>query len=220
MSPGGTAVKLPVVPDLNSIREDAISDSVIPSNFTDATVSVAGRLGSFILCGSDAGFAPAALSRMLRVTSPVAVAAGIRLVIFSVFDVMAVHFVPSMLYSIRFDTPVTDSLTVSSEIPVGDVVAAPGTATLLIIDEGAVSVALLRTRTVTAESPIEFRGIAVPAAAVQAAPLSMLNSIAVVTPVIVSVEPLYTAFGAALRVGAVAARVADANAESVAFTRT
>jgi hypothetical protein len=54
----------------------------------------------------------------------------------------------------------------------------------------------------------------------QLPPLFKLNSIEVETPVIRSVEPLYTAFGAALRDGTLIARTADAKAVSVALTRT
>ena len=61
MSPGGTAVKLPVVPDLNSIREDAMIDSVIPSNFTAVSAGAAGRPGKNILIANDTGSPPAAL---------------------------------------------------------------------------------------------------------------------------------------------------------------
>jgi hypothetical protein len=59
----------------------------------------------------------------------------------------------------------------------------------------------------------------VPVTDAQDVPLR-LNSIAVETPVIMSVEPLYTAVGATLRAGTVTARTADANAVPVALKRT
>ena len=132
---------------------------------------------------------------------------------------MAVHLVPFVLYSMRFDTPVIVSLCVSNDTSVGDVVAASGMATFLILDDGADAVALVRIMTVAAASPNKLRCKNDAVTFVQAAPLSRLYSIAVETPVILSVEPLYTAFGAALRDGTVTVRVADANVVSVAMNR-
>jgi hypothetical protein len=72
-----------------------------------------------MVIGGDAGAPLAALVRILSVTSLRAVAAGIRFVMFSEFVVMGVHLIPFVLNSIRFDTPVTISLRVSSTMPVG-----------------------------------------------------------------------------------------------------
>ena len=138
-----------------------------------------------------------------------------------VLPLIAVHEVPLVLYSMRFETPVTVSLNVSSTIPVGYVVAALGTDTFFSPDTGAASVAFVRTITVVAVLPNTLRGIVVPVADVQVFPSSRLYSIAVETPVIVSVEPLYAAFGAAPRAGTVTVSgVADTKVVSVALTRT
>ena len=220
MLPAATAVKLPVVPNLYSIRSVAIIDSVTPLNFTSVVEGVAGRRGSITSVGNDAGFPFAALSRMLCVTSLTAVALGIRLAIFNGFAVIAVHLVPFVLYSMRFDTPVTVSLRASIAKPVGDVVAASGMVTFLIFEDGAAAVALLRTMTVAASLPNTLLGRYVAVNDVQEVPPLRLYSIAVETPVTLSVEPLYTTFGAALRAGTDTERVADANVESVALTRT
>jgi len=120
----------------------------------------------------------------------------------------------------RFDTPVMVSLRVSSAMPVGDVVAASGTVTFLMLDDGAAAVALTRTITVKAASPNALRGIPAAAAGFQVSPPSVLNSIVARTPVMLSVEPLYDAFGADARAGAVTERVGDANIVSVALIRT
>jgi hypothetical protein len=172
--------------------------------------------------GSDAGAPLTALVRILSVISLFAVAAGIRFVMLSVFAVIAVHEDPLVLNSIWFDTPVTVSLRVSSAMPVGIVVSAAtaGTAMLLILDDGAVANALLRIKTSKAALPNALLGKFVPMTDVQDVPLLRLNSIVPETPVIVSVEPLYTAFGAALRAGTVIERTVDANVISVALTRT
>ena len=191
-----------------------------PSNLTDAATGVVGRRGNVILVGSEAAAPLVAFKRMLSVTSARAVAAGIRFAMFSGFLVMAVHFVPFVLYSMRFDTPVTVSVRVSNAMPSGDVVAAFGTATFLMLDDGAVAVALVRIITVAAASQNKLRGRFDAVTSVQAAPLLRLYSIALETPVILSVEPLYIAFGAALRDGTVTERTADANVVSVALSRT
>jgi hypothetical protein len=214
-------VKLPVVPALYSIKSVAVIDSVNPSNLTVAAIGVAGRRGNTMTVGSDAGAPFTALVRILSVTSFRAVAAGIKAVMFSVFAVMGVHLVPLVLNSIRFDTPVTASLRVSSAMPVGIVVSAAtaGTAMLLMLDDDNVVVALIRTITVTAVLPNALLGMLDPVTDVQDAPLLRLNSIVLETPVIVSVEPLYTAFGTALRAGTVIERTTDVNVISVAFMR-
>ena len=170
--------------------------------------------------GRDAGFPLADFRRMLSVTSPLAVAAGIMLVMLSGFAEMAVHLVPLVLYSMRLDTPVTVSLYVSSVMPSGDAVAAPGTITLFVLEDGTVAVAFVRTITTAGASPISSRVIDVPVTVVHVVSLSKQNSIEPVTPVTRSVEPLYTALGAALRAGADTVRVAEANAVSVAIMRT
>ena len=61
---------------------------------------------------------------------------------------------------------------------------ARGTSTSLIVDDGAVAVALTRTMTVVAAFPNTLRGIVVDATVVQEVPLLRLYSIAVDTPVI------------------------------------
>jgi len=97
----------------------AAIDSVNPSNLTEAAAGVAGRRGSIIVTGDEAGVPLAALMRMLSVTSLRAVAEGIIFAMSSVFVFIAVHLAPLVLYSMRFDTPVTVSLRVSSATPVG-----------------------------------------------------------------------------------------------------
>lgn len=153
-------------------------------------------------------------------TSPVAFAAGIRLDMSSGFAAIVVHVVPLVVYSMRLDTPVTVSLRVSSAIPVGNFSPLPGTATLLMLDDGVVAVALTRTMTVVATLPNELRGIVVAATDVHEDPLLRLYSIAVDTPVIMSTEPSNNAYGAVTRAGAVIVSADDANVELVALTRT
>jgi len=218
--PAATAVKAPDEPTLNSIRSVAETDSVKPSYFTAVAVGVAGRRGSIISVGSDAGLPFTALRRILIETSARAVAAGIWLAMLNAFEVIAVHLVPFVLYSMRVETPVTVSFRVSNAIPVGDVVAAPGTETLFMLDDGALAVALVRTIIVKAAFPNVLRVKYVAVTGVHEVPLLRLYSIAVETPVTLSVEPLYTAFGAALRAGTDTERVADANIVFVAFMRT
>ena len=75
--PVATAVKAPDEPALNSIRSVAEIVSVNPSYFTVVAGGVAGRRGSIISVGNDAGFPFAALRRILIETSARAVAAGI-----------------------------------------------------------------------------------------------------------------------------------------------
>ena len=91
---------------------------------------------------------------------------------------------------------------------------------LLIFDDGKVAVAILRIKTVEELTPNALRGKKVPVIVDHVSPLFMLYSIVLETPVILSVEPLYTTFGAALRAGTETARVAEANVVFVAFTRT
>jgi len=157
---------------------------------------------------------------MLSVMSLRALAAGIMLVMSSGSEVMDFQLVPFVLYSMRFDTPVTVSLRVSSITPDGDVVAAPGAAMLFMFDDGRDAVAILRTITVAALSPKALLVKNVPVMVVHVSPVFMLYSIDLETPVILSVEPLYTTFGAALRAGIETARVAEANVVLVALTRT
>jgi hypothetical protein len=139
---------------------------------------------------------------------------------FNVLALIAVHEVPLVLNSIRFDTPSTVSLCVSRARLVGNVSPAPGTSMLLIFDDGAVTVALFLTKTVVAALPNMLRGMLEVLICVHVSPSSRLYSIALETPIITSVVPLNTAFGAAPRAGAVTAYVADANAAFVALMRT
>ena len=88
----------------------------------------------------------------------------------------------------------------------------------LILDEDAVAVAAVRTCTVVA-LPNTLRGIVVPVHRVHVVPPSRLYSRAVETPVIASLDPLYTAFGADARAATVMFSVADAEAPPAAFTR-
>jgi len=221
VSPEGTAKKLPDAPTLYSIKSVAAIDSASPSNLTAAASGAAGRRGSDIVVGSDAGAPPADLMRMLSVTSLLAVAAGIRFDMLSGSEVIPVHEVPLVLNSMRFDTPVTVSLGASSVMPAGVVVDALGTVTFAALDDGADAVALVRTKTVEAASPNALRGMFDAVTDVQDVPPFRVNSIALVTPVIESDEPLYVAFGAAARAGTVTERVvADTNVVSVALTRT
>ena len=223
VDPAGTGVKSTPDPILNSIESVTVTVSVNPSNLTTELAGVAGRRGSVMFVGSDAGFPPAALIRMLSVMSSRALAAGISADMSSVSEVIFLHLVPFVLYSMRLDTPVTVSLRVLSKmfaVSPGRVVAAAGTATSLILDEGADAVALVRTMTVTAALPIALLGMFEPVTSAHESPPLRLNSIERETPVILSVEPLYTAFGADLRLGTVTERIADAKVVSVALTRT
>jgi len=85
----------------------------------EEAAGVAGRRGSIIVTGDEAGAPPAALRRMLSVTSLRAAADGIIFTMSSVFVFIAVHLAPLVLYSMRSVTPVTVSLRVSSATPVG-----------------------------------------------------------------------------------------------------
>jgi len=118
-APGVTAVKAPDAPILYSMESFAEIDSVNPSNLMEAAVGAAGRRGSIIVTGDEAGVPPAALMRMLSVTSLRAVAEGIIFAMSSAFVVIAVHLAPLALYSMRLVTPVTVSLRVSSAMPAG-----------------------------------------------------------------------------------------------------
>jgi len=69
--------------------------------------------------GCDAATPAAALKRMLSVTLLRADAAGIKLEISSGFAAIAVHLVPLVLYSMRFETPVTVSFRLSKARPAG-----------------------------------------------------------------------------------------------------
>ena len=213
-------MKSPDEPNLNSIKSVALIDSVNPSNLTAAATGVAGRRGRIIFVGSEAGSPFAALVRILIVTSLRAVAEGIRFDMLNESEVMAVHLVPLVLNSMRFETPVIVSLRVLSVKPDGDVVDAAGTATSLMFDEGADAVALVLTITVTASLPIALRVMFLAVAGIQVVPLLRLYSIEVVTPVIMSIEPLYAALGGADRDRTDTARVADAKLMSVALMRT
>jgi hypothetical protein len=216
--PFWTAVKPAAVPTLNSIESAAVIDSVNPSNLTVAA-GAAGRRGNTTIAGSDAGAPLVALTRILSVTS---LEADIRLVMLNGLALIAVHEVPLVLNSISVETLVTVS-PIKFRAMLGGIdatVAAAGTAMLIALDDGKVAVALVRTLTVLAALPNALLGMFVPVTDAQVTPSLRLNSIAVETPVIMSVEPLYTAFGATLRAGTVTARVADANVVSVALTRT
>jgi len=104
----------------------------------------------------------------------------------------------------------------------GDAAPAAGTATVLGREAGITADALTRIRTVALAAPMprasRVRGVEV--ISVQVAPPLRLYSILVVTPVIVSVVPLYTALGVPAGALAVTLRVAEANCELVAATRT
>jgi len=76
---------------------------------------------------------------------PLAVAEGIRLVTLSVSDVIALHTVPFVLYSIKLDTPFTTSLFLSYTMLVGVADGSPGKVTTLACDLGTVAVAAVRT---------------------------------------------------------------------------
>jgi len=140
--------------------------------------------------GSDAGAPFAALKRMLRVASVLAVDAGIRLDMFKVFAEIAVHLVPFVLNSMRFDTPATVSVRVSKASPVGKVVEAVGTETDLTFDDGTDDVARVLTITVVAALPKTLLGIPVAGTETHDDPLLRLYSIEAPTPVIESEEPL------------------------------
>ena len=216
--PEVTDVNSPVVVALYSIESFKLIVSVRPSNLTAADAGVAGRGGSVTMQGSDAGSPVSALYRILSVTS---FSVCTRLVMLSVFAVIAVQDVPFVLNSMKSVTPATISARVSSVMPVGNVVAAFGTTTVLMPDDGAVSVALVLSKTVVEASPNTVRGIVVAPIDSQASPLFKLYSIAVETPVMLSVEPLYAAPGAAPRAGTVTVRgCAGTNVASVALTRT
>jgi hypothetical protein len=73
--------------------------------------------------------------------------------------------------------------------------------------------------TVVALLPKTLLTIVVLGQDIHVAPLFRLYSIAVETPVIVSVEPLYTALGAAARAGTETVSVAEAGSADVALTR-
>ena len=220
VAPVETAVKLPDVPALYSIEAVAVIVSVSPSNFTAVVEGAAGRRGNNMLTANDAGSPFAAAKRIFRITSLLAVDSGIRFVMLSVFEVMAVHEIPLTLYSMRFDTPVTVSFRISRARSLGKISSSPGTATFLILDDGADEVALKRIITVAASLPNTFRCRLDALTDVHVVPLSTLYSIVFEMPVIVSVALLYIAFGASPRAGTVKARTADANSESVALART
>jgi len=151
-----------------------------------------------------------ALVRIIRATSPRAVAAGIKPDILSGSPTTVLHVDPPfVLYSIWFVTPVTTSSRRSRSRPTGASALEPGKGTVLSSDIGVAAVAAVRTRSDVAE-PKMLRGIAAPGQRVQVAPSSRLYSLVVETPVIVSVVALYTALGAAGRAGTVTVSVADA----------
>ena len=98
-----------------------------------------------------------------------------------------------------------------------------GTLTLFEKEAGIEVDALVRTKTVAPALPIpkSSRVKRVEVISFHVLPPSMLNSILLETPVIVSLVPLYTAFGVALGARTVTERVADAKAEPVtALKRT
>ena len=220
VSPEGTAEKLPDVPVLNSICEFAVTVSERPSNFTAVAVGAAGRRGMYMLMAKEAGFPLAALNRMLSMRPSAAAALGIMLDMSRGFAATVVHEVPLALYSIRFDTPLTVSPRGSKATPVGNVSSLPGTLTLLINDDGAVAVALIRTKTVAAAPPNIFLGMLVSLAEAHVVPSFRLYSIADETPVILSTSPSYSVTGAAARAGTATVSMPDVNAVSVAFERT
>jgi len=183
-------VKLPALPTLNSIKSVAAIDSLIPLNITSAGIGVARRRRNVIVVGNDAGFPPAALMRIWTVASLLAVAPGIRLDMLSWVEVMFVHLVPFVLNSMRLETPSTTSADIFRVKSAGYVVATLGTATLLIIEAGTVAVALVLTITVEAAFPKTLRAMFLEVTDAHVSPLLRLNSIAVDTPVIMSVPPL------------------------------
>ena len=89
-----------------------------------------------------------------------------------------------------------------------------------MFEAGVDEVALVRTMTVLASLPIALRSIAVPLTEIHVVPSFRLYSIALDTPIILSVELLYAAEGAVARAGTVTVRTAEANAVSVALMRT
>ena len=92
-----------------------------------------------------------------------------------------------------------------------------GTVTLLMFDDAEEAVALERIKTVAAPGPNTSRVRPDDGTGVQTPPPSRLNSIVEVAPEMLSFVALYTAFGAALRAGAVTGRTADAKSVAVAL---
>ena len=94
------------VPTRYSIVSASRSRSVKPSKRVVAATGVAGRRGSVSNRASEAGVVAVAAVLILSVTLLAALAAGIRVAIFSSFPVIFAHVVPLMLCCIPGATPV------------------------------------------------------------------------------------------------------------------
>jgi len=119
VAPVVTPVNAPLVPSRYSIESAARIVSVKPSNLTAVAAGVAGRRGRIISVAMEDGRPPVALKRTLSVTSFRAVAEGIMFAKFSEVEFTAVHLLPFVLNSIRFETPLKVSPCVFKVRPVG-----------------------------------------------------------------------------------------------------
>jgi len=100
VAPAETAVKLPLVPILDSILSVTLIDSVSPLKRMSEADGVTGRRGSAMFVDGEAACPLTALKRTLSVTSLRDVAEGIMFSTLIVVPGTFVHLVPFVLNSI------------------------------------------------------------------------------------------------------------------------
>ena len=189
-----------------------------PSKRTTDEAGVAGLGVRIISVGIEGGAIEVEAILILRLVLATAVADGILSVIFNSFVVIFVQFVPLVLHCIPGATPVKISRAKSISSPLGASAGPLGTSTILTKENGAVAVAAILICTVIASLPNTFLVIVVPTTLVHVVPLSRLNSLVAVNPVMASEAGLYVALGAFGLLGTLILRISDANRSFVFLT--